>query len=141
MKAYITICDAQENTGSMTAECEYDYSDNLTMITYDESIEGFEDDCVTSLKIEKGGPVTLNRTGKYKSEMIFEKNKRHVGCYFTPHGDLMIGIDTYNLEYNLDKTGGEINIRYNVDCNSDPVSLNDLKISVKVRGNQNVAAC
>ena len=61
---------------------------DLYLISYKESAEGFED-TTTTLKF-KDGRVELMRSGKVSSHMIFESARPFNGIYPTPYGDLKL---------------------------------------------------
>lgn len=130
-KGYVTISDSDSGDKKLIAECEYNYGKDCISIVYSEALDD-EGESVTTLSVLKNGIVSLNRFGRYKSEMIFEQSKRHVGCYATPFGEMMVGINSTLVRANLDENGGTVRLNYSVDCNNDPVANNELKIKVNL---------
>lgn len=87
--------------------------------------------CVTTLRVEAPNKISMLRSGKYTTEMVFEKDRRHICYYSTPFGEMMMGIYSRKVVSELDENGGFINFSYTIDFNNELVSENELMISVK----------
>ncbi|MCQ2475216.1 MAG: DUF1934 domain-containing protein [Clostridia bacterium] len=92
--------------------------------------------CVTTLRIEAPNRISMLRSGKYNTEMVFETDRRHNCFYKTPFGEMMMGIYSKRVFSELDENGGSVNFAYTIDFNNDLVSENELKISVNVKEEQ-----
>lgn len=86
--------------------------------------------CVTTLHIEAPNKISMLRSGKYNTEMVFEKDRRHICYYKTPFGEMMMGIYSKKVVSELGENGGYINFAYTIDFNNELVSENELFISV-----------
>ncbi len=134
---FITIRDRHfhgmenDDFGEITTACEVGVDGDSIVVNYYESI-GEVNDCQTSIMIKKDR-VTMMRNGIYRTGMIFENRKRHISCYETPFGEIMIGIYTNAMFVSFDEYGGEINIAYTIDTNGDLVSENEIRITVEVK--------
>lgn len=78
-----------------------------------------------------GTRVTLQRSGKVNSQMIFEKGRQHTSLYETPYGELSIDIQTSELRHNLTERGGLMEIRYSIAVEHNLTGRNSFKIQVK----------
>lgn len=88
------------------------------------------DNRMSVVKIEDNNRVTIMRTGKFKSRLILERDKRHQCHYETIAGDLMIGVFTNKMNINVNENGGVVEVGYTIDFNSDLVSENEFKITI-----------
>lgn len=86
-------------------------------VSYDESqLTGMEG-TRTTLKLE-AQQVTMTRTGTHPAQMLFAKNKRHVGLYQTDVGSLAISTHTSQLVNTIGENGGVLQIDYTVEIDS-----------------------
>lgn len=100
------------------------------VIAYEESkLTGMEG---TTTTFEVKGPVvTLTRTGKVNSQMVFEKGRQHTSLYETPFGELTVDIQTSELRHTLTARGGLVEIRYSIAVEHTVTGRNSFKIRVK----------
>ncbi len=136
--AYITVIDRHftgENDegecGELTTKCSIEAADGEIVIRYNETVDN-ADDCETSLYI-KNSRITMMRSGRFRTSMIFENGKRHICCYETPFGEIMIGIYTNAMFIDFDENGGMMNFAYTIDSAGDLISENELKITVEIK--------
>ena len=81
------------------------------------------------IKVE-GDTVTINRKGPMRSQLMLQRGRRHQCVYQTVAGDLNIGVFTKTLENRLHEKGGELEVSYTLDFNTDLVSENRFLIKV-----------
>lgn len=92
-------------------------------ILYDEVMEGSTEITKNVIKIWDNS-MDVTRKGPASVHMMFEKDKKNVSYYYTPYGNLLIGIDAKDVqveETDLDihvqvKYGLEINYEHMADC-------------------------
>ena len=72
----------------------------------------------------------MTRTGKYNTEMVIEKDRRHTCFYRTPYGELIMGIFAKKISNEMTENGGILNFSYTIDFNNTPASENELVVSV-----------
>ena len=86
----------------------------------------------TTTTFEVNGPrVTLTRTGKVNSQMVFEEGRQHTSLYETPFGELTVDIQTSRLRHNLTERGGVMDIKYSIAVEHTTTGRNCFKIRVK----------
>lgn len=90
------------------------------------------------LRVDGNSKVTLIRGGTESTRLILESGKRHLCQYDTGYGRLMVGIFTSNVKSELSDLGGNLEIKYALDINSNLSSLNELFITVKEANKKDV---
>ena len=70
------------------------------------------------------------RSGKYNTEMIIEKDRRHTCYYMTPYGELIMGVYAKSIANGIGENGGTLKFSYTIDFNNTPASENELFITV-----------
>lgn len=125
------IQEGEELSAELTTNGSLDFRPDGFTVTYvetDEELKG----CTTVLNY-RDGAIVMTRTGKYNTELIIEKDRRHTCFYQTPFGELMMGVYTKNIFTDMSENGGSLRFSYTIDFNNDLASENDLDISVAVK--------
>lgn len=140
--AYITVLDrhftdgeGDGDYGELKTECEISTKGRAIIVRYNETVD-MTDDCETTLTIENNR-ITMMRTGRFRTSMIFENQVRHTCCYETPYGEIMIGIYTNAMFADFGEDGGILNFAYSIDSAGDLISENELKIIVEMKEDDN----
>ncbi len=63
----------------------------------------------------QGDTVTLTRTGKLNSQMVFRLNERHESLYQMEFGALMISVCATAISWDISELGGIVDLRYNIE--------------------------
>lgn len=134
-KAIITIKDrhfqdGEEYSCELTTSGSFEITENGCIVNYVETDEEMTN-CHTKLTVEGSQKITMTRTGKYNTEMVIEKDRRHLCCYATPYGELMMGIYAKTVLNKISENGGTLIFAYTIDFNNTPASENELEITVK----------
>lgn len=124
-------CD-EENIDLMTQARLYERGGKF-YISYEESELTGLTGTRTTVKLD-GDTVTMMRTGTYPSEMLFAKNKRHVGLYHTEFGAMTVSTHTNELKNNIGKDGGELSIDYTIEVDQTMVGNHRFRMIVKPNG-------
>lgn len=90
------------------------------------------------LKVDGNSKVTLMRTGADSTRLILENGKRHLCQYDTGYGRMMVGVFTSKVKSELGECGGNLEVNYTLDINSNLSSLNELFITVKEANKKDV---
>ena len=123
------VGDNPGNFGEIITECSITKKSNSIVFDYFEDIPGF-DVCRSEVTVEKDR-VTILRSGKISTCMILEPEKRHISCYETPYGEIMLGVYTDALAVDLTEDGGFVEFAYTIDSNGELVSRNELKFLIE----------
>ena len=124
----------EDEFGELSTSCTVGVEGDSIVVRYYEKFDEMFS-CSTCLMI-KQGRVTMMRSGKYSTSMIFEQQKRHICCYETPFGEIMIGVYTNAIFTDFNENGGVIHLAFTIDSNGDLVSENEIKITVEVKEDQ-----
>ena len=119
-----------DGTELLTAGTMELLEDGRILLEYQETeLTGMEG---TTTTFEVNGPrVTLTRTGKVNSQMVFEEGRQHTSLYETPFGELTVDIQTSRLRHNLTERGGVMDIKYSIAVEHTTTGRNCFKIRVK----------
>ena len=124
--------DGEEYTCELTTSGSLDFRPDGFTVVYNETDEELKG-CKTELKYENG-VIVMTRSGKYNTELIIEKERRHSCFYATPYGELIMGVYTKNMFTDMNENGGTLRFSYTIDFNNDLASENDLTVTVAVKG-------
>lgn len=123
------IQDGEELSCELTTSGEFEITENGCKIVYNETDEELAN-CVTALEVEGSKKISMTRSGKYNTEMVIEKDRRHSCYYSTPYGELLMGIYAQKIENNVSENGGTLDFSYTIDFNNTPASENELSVTV-----------
>ena len=87
--------------------------------------------CTTTLKIEGDQCVTISRTGAQQTNLVIEKNRRHLCHYDTGFGSFTVGVYSDLIESNLNDHGGAVRFCYTLDVDTSLAAENDVTVSVR----------
>ena len=135
----LTVRGTQAAANQQTSELElvtegkYYKKGNAYFITYKESeVTGMEG-TTTTLKVIDG-VVTLMRFGMVNTQFIFEQGQKHVSYYDTSHGAFTIGIFANEVNINVDDSGGEIKVDYEIEIDNNKSGENDFHMLIREAG-------
>ncbi len=119
-----------DNTSEMSVVGTVTYEDDKSIIEYIENNEetGAED---TAITVFNNDTVSIVRNGQFSSEMMVEKNNRHLTFYRTPYGELTMGIYGNQVEWSRDDKGATLKMRYSLDFNNGLISENTMIIYIE----------
>ena len=110
--------------GSMTL------TEDGMLLSYEESTLTGMEGTTTTFEV-KGPRVTLTRSGKVNSQMVFEEGRQHTSLYETPYGELTVDIQTSHLRHNLTERGGVMEIKYSIAVEHTVTGRNCFMIRVR----------
>lgn len=70
---------------------------------------------VTTTFLLQDNCVTLTRTGKLNSQMVFRLNERHESLYEMEFGALMITVCATSIGWDISEIGGIVDLQYNIE--------------------------
>lgn len=119
-----------DNTSEMSVVGIVTYEDDKSIIEYIENNAetGAED---TAITVFNNDTVSIVRNGQFSSEMMVEKNSRHLTFYRTPYGELTMGIYGNQVEWSRDDKGATLKMRYSLDFNNGLISENTMIIYIE----------
>lgn len=99
-------------------------------ILYDEVMEGMPGTIKNRIKITGTDSVEIVKSGLSSSHMIFEKNRKNLTYYRTPYGQMLVGVNTRNMEVSVEDDRINVQVDYELDVNHEPLA--DCKIRLDV---------
>ena len=86
----------------------------------------------TTFQIQ-GTTVTLIRTGKLNSQMVFEEGIPHDSLYEMEFGALMLTVCALQVKTNLSETGGTIDLKYSIEVEHNAAGMIDYHLDIKMK--------
>lgn len=99
-------------------------------ILYDEVLEGMAGTIKNRIKITGTDSVEIVKSGLSSSHMIFEKNRKNLTYYRTPYGQMLVGVNTRNMEVSVEDDRINVQVDYELDVNHEPLA--DCKIKLDI---------
>ena len=81
----------------------------------------------------KDDVVTLTRTGKLSSEMVFKEGVSQDSLYKMEFGALMLTVCATRVEYDLTEQGGTIDLSYNISVEQSAAGVIDYHLDIKAK--------
>jgi uncharacterized beta-barrel protein YwiB (DUF1934 family) len=108
---------------------EYYKKGNSHYILFDEVTEGDERTTRNMIKFSDG-ICSVNKKGVINVNMLFEEKKRNLTNYATPFGNVMIGIDTQNIDLAETEERIDLLVDYALEANYEHLANCKLKIAI-----------
>lgn len=77
--------------------------------------------------------IVLKRTGKLRSEMVFQEGCHHESLYQMDFGALMISVCASKLHYDLSESGGTIDLVYSIDIENTAAGQIDYHLEIRAK--------
>lgn len=120
----------EEETIELMTHGKFFVKDDSFYIIYSETELSGMEGTTTSVKAEDS-KVTLNRMGTSEHKQIFEVGVLNESNYVTPFGRMWLKVLPSKVDIDLDSSGGQIDLEYELVIGRDKVSDNKLSINVK----------
>lgn len=122
--------DSEVNEIELTTKGKFAEKNGKFYIIYQESeLTGFED-TTTTIKVSEDS-VSMTRSGKYNSKMVFRRGEKCLCSYATPYGIIPVGVNPTMLESKMSAQGGNVNIEYILDVDNRDYLRNRLNLTVR----------
>jgi len=133
VKGSQTSDNLDTNVLELVTEGKYYRRGNAYYVTYKESeVTGMEG-TTTTLKVADG-IVTLMRFGSVNTQFTFERGRKHVSYYDTVHGAFTVGIFANEVDINVNESGGEIRVDYQIEIDNNKSGENDFHMLIREVG-------
>lgn len=127
-----TYADAEPEVIELVTEGIMAYRDGGWDISYQESALTGLEGVTTTFRVETG-KVILTRTGKLRSEMIFEEGVPHETLYQMAFGTLMMTVKATFVFFDLVEDGGTIDLSYNLDIENTAAGVIDYHLDIRAK--------
>lgn len=99
-------------------------------ICYDESTLTGLEGVKTSFMLQPG-KITLTRSGRLQSQMIFQVGILHESLYRMEFGAMLIGVCAIDLDYSMSEDGGTVELAYRIDIEHSAGGIVEYFLDVK----------
>lgn len=99
-------------------------------VLYDEVMEGTTDITKNVIKIGTDS-MEVTRKGPATVHMMFERDKKTVSYYYTPFGNLLIGIDAKDIQITESELDINVKVQYGLEINYEHVAECHITVDVK----------
>ena len=103
-------------------------------IIYDEVLEGMAGTIRNKIKITGTDSIEIMKSGVSSSHMIFEKNKKNQTYYRTHYCQMLIGVNTKNMEVSVNDDKINVRVDYELDVNHEPMADCKIKMNIISKG-------
>ena len=109
-----------------------DFVDGGWNISYEESALTGLEGVTTTFRVEPD-KVTLTRTGKLNSQMVFQKGVPHESLYQMEFGALMITVEATFLYFDIIPEGGSIDLSYAISIENTEAGMIDYHLDIRAK--------
>ena len=86
----------------------------------------------TTFRVEPG-KVILRRTGKLRSEMVFQQGVRHESLYQLDFGALLMAVTAKLVFFDIVSDGGVIDLMYNIEIENSAAGQVDYHLDIRAK--------
>ena len=101
-------------------------------ISYEESALTGLEGVTTTFRVEKD-QITLTRTGKLNSQMIFRQGQSHDSLYQMEFGTLMLTVEAKFMYFDIIPEGGTIDLTYGISIENTQAGLIDYHLDIRAK--------
>lgn len=117
-------------TIELETEGTMEFRDGGWEIAYEESELTGLSGVFTTFRVEPG-KVTLSRTGKLNSQMVFQQGMTHESLYQMEFGTLMISVRATNLFFDITPDGGVIDLIYDIEIENSAAGVIEYHLDIR----------
>ena len=127
-----TYADQEPEIIELVTDGTMEFRDNGWDISYQETeLTGLEG-VTTTFRVE-AGKVTLDRTGKLRSQMVFQEGIPHESLYQMPFGALMITVKATSVFFDIVPDGGVIDLMYDIEIENTQAGVIDYHLDIRAK--------
>lgn len=112
-------------TEGVLERCDYGWK-----LSYEESDLTGLDGVTTTFRIEPQ-KITLTRTGKLNSEMVFQEGVVHESLYKVEFGALMLSVCASKISAELSEDGGVVDLVYSIEIEQSAAGTIDYHLEIR----------
>ena len=122
----------EPDTIELVSEGKLSYRDGGWDVCYQESELTGLAGVTTTFRVEPG-KVTLTRTGRLHSKMVFEEGASHDSLYQTEFGALMITVKATRVYFDIVPDGGSIDLVYEINIENTEAGIIDYHLDIRAK--------
>ena len=128
--------DQEPETIELVTGGAMDFREGGWDISYQESALTGMEGVTTTFRVEPG-KVTLIRTGKLHSRMVFQEGAVHESLYQTDFGALMLVVKPTRVYYDIVPDGGVIDLVYRIEIENTAAGEIDYHLDIRAKQESN----
>lgn len=122
--------DQEPDIIELVSEGILEYRDGGWDLSYEESdLTGLEG-VTTTFRLE-GETVTLTRSGRLNSQMVFKPGFVHESLYRAEFGTMMMSVCATQVRFDLSEKGGTVDLKYNIEIEHTAAGTIDYHLKVR----------
>ncbi|MDD6372699.1 MAG: DUF1934 domain-containing protein [Eubacteriales bacterium] len=125
-----TYADQEPETIELLTEGTMVFRDGGWDISYEETALTGMEGVTTTFRVEPG-KVTLLRTGKLNSTMVFQENVAHDSLYQLEFGALLMTVKATRVFYDLVPDGGMVDLAYEICIENTEAGVIDYHLDIR----------
>lgn len=124
--------DQEPDVIELTTDGTMEFRDGGWDISYEETALTGMEGVTTVFRVEPD-KVILTRTGKLRSEMVFQKGVIHESLYQMDFGALMIAVCAQFLYFDITPEGGMIDLLYTIAIENSACGTVDYHLDIRAK--------
>ena len=124
--------DQEPEIIELVTEGTMEFRDGGWDISYEESALTGLEGVTTTFRVEPD-QITLTRTGKLNSQMIFRQGQSHDSLYQMEFGTLMLTVEAKFMYFDIIPEGGTIDLTYGISIENTQAGLIDYHLDIRAK--------
>lgn len=124
--------DQEPETIELVTDGTMEFSNGGWDIRYEESELTGLAGVTTTFRVEPG-KVTLTRTGRLTSQMVFREGESHDSLYQMEFGALLLTVQATRVYYDIVPDGGTIDLVYNICIENTEAGVIDYHLDIRAK--------
>lgn len=127
-----TYADQEPEVIELVTDGIMEFRDGGWDISYEESALTGLEGVTTTFRVEPG-KVTLSRSGKLRSEMVFQEGIPHDSLYQMPFGALLMTVKANFVYFDIVPDGGTIDLSYEINIENTAAGIIDYHLDIRAK--------
>ena len=132
IKGSQTYADQEPDTIELVTDGTLEYRDGGWDLYYEESALTGLDGVTTTFRVEPG-KIILERTGKLRSQMVFQEGICHDSLYQMEFGALLLTVCAERIWAQISPAGGVIDLIYSIQVEHDAAGKIDYHLDITAK--------
>jgi len=124
--------DTEPEVIELVTEGTMEFRDGGWDICYEESALTGLEGVTTTFRVEPG-KITLTRTGRLSSQMVFQQGVAHESLYQMEFGALLLTVQATFLYFDIVPDGGVIDLSYTIDIENSAAGTIDYHLDIRAK--------
>ena len=132
IKGSQTYADQEPDTIELVTDGTLEYRDGGWDLCYEESALTGLEGVTTTFRVEPG-KIVLDRTGKLRSQMVFQEGVSHDSLYQMEFGALLLTVCAERIWAQISPAGGVIDLVYSIQVEHDAAGKIDYHLDITAK--------